>query len=586
MTDNKMKCPKLLIVIVLSVLLRCDLTFSIEVHEDSNEESNELAPEPLKSTLPNSNANLAGNDNRPSATVPGTNEPGKQPPVPMMVTTDSTSSQAESPNHHHQHHQHHHHKQHSPTYRDAPLSITATAATSSSSSSASSTTEDSSSGSPAKEEGGNGQDVDQRGGTTRNHLSGGYKKRQLNTNVFQQPRVRKNETNERSFDKQQKKQFVPSPEVHFYSQDDSQPRLPNHGHHQVDAPFPANAVNGDSKWFATHQPHFPTSSFEHETKSAERPVANHDWPSKFEQHKNGKLLWLPNDRHPHESDTPFSHSPPKPKGKWKWVPEEEEHGSITLQDDRNLESVPDVENKLAFGQPSTTFSKGQGHSFQGHPYSFDGIPASSSGSSGTETPFSGGGGSSAPGEGTNGVISSGPFDYFFGSTGHESKLKMGGKGENSLKKVSPWKKLVHVLTAAIPIGLIISALTPQVVYVNPNMTIPPVQMQTPTPISTSSAAFTIPNRQRSEDGTNAFHGFLHALTSMTPWSGAAGGSCEEKSFCEMTRLGMNHDADILYKMLWKIANETPEERARQSGLEEMFRAIRENNCASFVCEGT
>jgi hypothetical protein len=39
-----------------------------------------------------------------------------------------------------------------------------------------------------------------------------------------------------------------------------------------------------------------------------------------------------------------------------------------------------------------------------------------------------------------------------------------------MNSVSPWKKIIHVLTAAIPLGLIISALTPHVVYVNPNST--------------------------------------------------------------------------------------------------------------------
>ena len=107
-------------------------------------------------------------------------------------------------------------------------------------------------------------------------------------------------------------------------------------------------------------------------------------------------------------------------------------------------------------------------------------------------------------------------------------------------------------------------------------------MQTPTPIGATggaSSSFTNPSRQRSEDqisliGTslaNPLIGFLNALSASpkgdpSRWpnfgalfgaatSGSNSSACEEKSFCEMARQGINHDADILFKMLWKIANE-------------------------------
>lgn len=32
-------------------------------------------------------------------------------------------------------------------------------------------------------------------------------------------------------------------------------------------------------------------------------------------------------------------------------------------------------------------------------------------------------------------------------------------------------------------------------------------------------------------------------------------SCEDRMFCEMARMGAKKDAEMLYKMLWKIANE-------------------------------
>lgn len=32
-----------------------------------------------------------------------------------------------------------------------------------------------------------------------------------------------------------------------------------------------------------------------------------------------------------------------------------------------------------------------------------------------------------------------------------------------------------------------------------------------------------------------------------------GNSCENRYFCEMARLGARKNADVLYKMLWKIS---------------------------------
>uniref|UniRef100_A0A1B0DQL5 Uncharacterized protein n=1 Tax=Phlebotomus papatasi TaxID=29031 RepID=A0A1B0DQL5_PHLPP len=52
----------------------------------------------------------------------------------------------------------------------------------------------------------------------------------------------------------------------------------------------------------------------------------------------------------------------------------------------------------------------------------------------------------------------------------QSKSKSHQPSIFSSKNKSPWKKLAHILTAAIPIGLLISALTPHVVYVSPNNT--------------------------------------------------------------------------------------------------------------------
>ncbi|KAL9696450.1 hypothetical protein quinque_016029 [Culex quinquefasciatus] len=418
------------------------------------------------------------------------------------------------------------------------------------------------------------------------HQISGYKKRQLYAGSYQQ--LTKNATNDRSYDKDNQapsKEFVPSPELVPYFPSEENQQLHHHHHqhshshqyqqhaiHQVDAPYPASVVTSDSKWFGGN--YAPGGPVDNELRSggAKPAAGGPGWPStanKWEQHpKSGKLLWLPNGNGGGEQDSPFSRPKPKlnpPKGKWKWVPVEEEGGSDGSDGDDSLqqgEKAPaDLESKIVAGH----------HHFykfppREHPYSFVGGGEDGGGTTG-QSPFSGGGSTSD--EAPAGNTASNPLDFFYSTAfgeagGVSTKLKTGGKGgdADSLKKggVSPWKKIIHVLTAAIPIGLIISALTPQVVYVNPNMTLPPVQMQTPTPISATGGSFTNPTRQRSEDqlggGDNPLVGFISALSAnpiAERWPSSTG--CEERSFCEMARLGRNSGADALLRMLWKTANE-------------------------------
>ncbi|XP_055548595.1 uncharacterized protein LOC129732105 [Wyeomyia smithii] len=390
------------------------------------------------------------------------------------------------------------------------------------------------------------------GGDLARHQSiSAYKKRQLYSSGYQHLAVR-NHTNERSYDRQNLvKEFIPSPELIQLHNTEGSYHTYHQGRniHQVDAPYPSNAADHDSRWYGGNHLNFPVVS------NADK-LTDPSWPSKGDHDKYGKHLWLPNNGQT-ESDSPFSKVKPPSKGKWKWVPEE--HGSshtatvhAELPPVENSNSLAEFDGKIVAAPHQHQPLKFPGRD---RPYLFD------SATGGIEEP-----GSAA------GVVPS-TLDYF---SGGGAKLPTSGKGdETALKHVSPWKKIFHVLTAAIPIGLIISALTPQVVYINPNMTQTPVQMQTPTPISATGASGT---RQRAAA--------IGHHRSLLDYFAAGGAGCEEKSFCELTRLGINPEADILAKTLWKVANETPSDRARQSGLEEIFRAAKDNDCSRFRCENT
>ncbi|XP_062554497.1 uncharacterized protein LOC134219693 [Armigeres subalbatus] len=603
----------LLLIVFLSGFSEKSIT-AIEVHENVNENGTDPesgAESPLKTTLPNSSVQ--------NGSQLAINEPGKSVVMTTSAVDYSSNSsgsqqQQVNDNNHQQHHQH------SSSYRDTPLQVTptttvsTTVSVSSTGPSTALSSATSSSGSAFKED---SVLKDIVGANLSQQQLSAYKKRQLYSSAFH---LTKNATLGRSFGKnpnrqsQSAKEFVPSQELtHLYQRfEDHRPFLPSP---PIDATYPSSVIDNDSKWFGANHINIP--------ESFQAPEIKHHLPPKLEHHKNGKYLWLPNGQTHHNGasfDSPFSRNKSRlatpPKGKWKWVPEGEEGSDPQLQSETPIENgkAPDLESKII----------SSGHHYfrfpppRGHPYSFDAgqSPFSSdeTGSGGFGSPGSGGGSSSSSSTTTD------PLMYFFGPSptavvdgSSSSKLKTGVTGDSdALKGVSPWKKIIHVLSAAIPIGLIISALTPQVVYINPNMTQNPVQMQTPTPIGAtgSSSNFANPSRQRSEDQTGPFGtapanpliGFLNALSAnQSRWpnfdalfGGATGssspieggGACEEKSFCEMARQGINHDADTLFKMLWKIANETPADQASQSGLEEIFRAVKDDDCSRFHCEST
>ncbi|XP_058817870.1 uncharacterized protein LOC131681177 [Topomyia yanbarensis] len=586
-----MQCLVLVTIFILSV--KYTFVSAIQVHENPIENTTELISSTLKSTLPNGHV-LSGSVTNVTNTQPvetsdsELSSDGRKSTTKNVVTTTASTDYsigkqtkqqaANSP-------------KHSSSYRDTPLLVMPTVSTPASAST-SPLSPGGSSGSSFKEDStlknSIGSDLVQH------PISGGYKKRQLFSSAFRHPAT-KNDTDDRSYSKKPiahilTKEFVPSPElVQIYSAVDY-----HNGRniHQVDAPYPANGVDNDSRWFGGNHLHYP-AGLGAEIRT-EKPIA-HNWPAKWEHNKNGKFLWLPNGQFPFggsgggggpDSDSPISkHNSklPSPKGKWKWVPEEE--NEPTGQGESPVENgqVPDIENKIVSG-PHHHLLK---FPSRDRPYSFDNAVGSQ------VSPFSGNDGGGISPDEPGSTVNSGQ-DIFSGGVG--TNLQTSGKGDEALTHISPWKKIIHVLTAAIPIGLIISALTPKVVYINPNMTQIPAQMQTPTPISGTGGSFTNAIRQRSEDddgGINPLFGLLNALSvghvdpsrlSLPPFT--AGSGCEEKSFCELARYGTNHDADVLSKMLWKIANETPSDRARQSGLEELFRAIKDNDCSRFRCENT
>lgn len=115
--------------------------------------------------------------------------------------------------------------------------------------------------------------------------------------------------------------------------------------------------------------------------------------------------------------------PEKLAGKWQWIPNEK----------------PEIEPKQTSNSP---FSFPESPIHEKHPYTFDT----------GESPFN------IP---TTTTLLEPQFPDVE-DKGHKEIIRPRG--------LSPWSKILKLLTAVIPIGLLLSALTPRVIYVNPNMT--------------------------------------------------------------------------------------------------------------------
>ncbi|XP_050072124.1 uncharacterized protein LOC126560007 [Anopheles maculipalpis] len=438
----------------------------------------------------------------------------------------------------------------------------------------------------------------------------GYRKRQL----YASAAPRRNVTG--SSDGQFAKEFVPSPEVvPFFNEDNSATGSPAAG--AVDASYPTGLSDGDSRWYAGGMGLSGHGYVQAPSAGGGSPEESGKWDHKYtwttpavqhyqHHHQQQQQLKQPNVAIKFPQDpTPYF---PSPKGKWKWIPEEENESTEGTKSQRpKVGDTPFSSSgsfeEQHFGRHQYVFPTAS----KNHPYSFDRTPI--------EGAFSVDpvlvGNNSSNSSGSNSIVSTESTETGSG-IGGLTDIKLVGKEDAHLKNVSPWKKIIHVLSAAIPIGLLISALTPQVVYINPNATQPPLQLQTPTPVSSAGVSgpglrqrslgqdvprFLLAQRGLGTDPValvkllrklNALeqHDTAHRTSGPSPSeddeamnrlmdTGHLQG-CDWKLLCQLARQGMSGTGTA--KMLWKIVSETPPEWTDRLGLEEIFRIIRDGDC--------
>ncbi|CAK9811493.1 hypothetical protein ANTQUA_LOCUS6836 [Anthophora quadrimaculata] len=125
------------------------------------------------------------------------------------------------------------------------------------------------------------------------------------------------------------------------------------------------------------------------------------------------------------------------------------------------------------------------------------------------------------------------------------------------QRISPWKKILHLIGAFLPLGLLIAALTPNIVKVD-NTTQPNIVLSkwrvADLPVEHKQARFT--------DTMNA---------------------CEERSICDMILAGGDAGATALQNILWNLVTRTTSAMAKESGLQEVFEAVKKKDCRNVSC---
>ncbi|XP_017764055.1 PREDICTED: uncharacterized protein LOC108553589 [Eufriesea mexicana] len=141
---------------------------------------------------------------------------------------------------------------------------------------------------------------------------------------------------------------------------------------------------------------------------------------------------------------------------------------------------------------------------------------------------------------------------------HKVELLNGGRPSQSLKnRISPWKKILHLIGAILPLGLLVAALTPSVVKVD-NTTQPNIVLSkwrvADLPVEHKQARFVDPSFD-----------------------------CEERSICDMILAGGDAESTVLQNILWNLATRTSTAMAKESGLHEVFEAVKKKDCSSVFC---
>ncbi|KAG7199410.1 hypothetical protein KM043_014039 [Ampulex compressa] len=126
------------------------------------------------------------------------------------------------------------------------------------------------------------------------------------------------------------------------------------------------------------------------------------------------------------------------------------------------------------------------------------------------------------------------------------------------RRISPWRKIVHLIGAFLPLGLLLATLTPNVMQID-NSTQPNIVLS-----KLRVADLPVEHKQSR---------LLNDSSDI----------CEERSICELIMAGGKSRSSTLQNVLWSLVARAPDVTIKENDLQEVFEAVKKKDCTSIVC---
>ncbi|KAL1506037.1 hypothetical protein ABEB36_005472 [Hypothenemus hampei] len=145
---------------------------------------------------------------------------------------------------------------------------------------------------------------------------------------------------------------------------------------------------------------------------------------------------------------------------------------------------------------------------------------------------------------------------------------------NPFQDMSPWKKILKLLATFIPIGLLISALTPTVI------TVTNVNDSNTNPVTMQMSRYRSNNDSKRELQN-------HILTSLNYFDKLQEEGCEFRVFCELLVVArqMPDSEKHVQNLLDNFADREVDYKNKAEELKEVFQAVQNENCEYIQCTG-
>ncbi|KAJ8687021.1 hypothetical protein QAD02_022815 [Eretmocerus hayati] len=148
--------------------------------------------------------------------------------------------------------------------------------------------------------------------------------------------------------------------------------------------------------------------------------------------------------------------------------------------------------------------------------------------------------------------------------------------EHHARSVSPWKKILHLVGAFLPLGLLFALLSPKVV--NTSQTEPNIVLSK---LRGNDLSAEHKNHQR-PDGSSSISSSISSDEELTGIYNSED-TCEETSICRLIATADSSGAKLLQQLLRHVVDRTTESVVRKKELDKIFDAAKMGNCDVLTC---